>query len=61
MKKRKAIQQKTGFSIDNAIRINEETKETGDATTVANGRRVQAPIEPKPAPAQERRYTVDKK
>jgi hypothetical protein len=61
MKKRKAIQQKTGFSIDNAIRINEETKETGDAAAVTNGRRVQAPTEAKPAPAQERRYTVDKK
>ena len=61
--KRKAIFEKTGFNIDNAIRINEETKETDEATVTA-GRRVANPtnaVAKTAAPAPERRYTVDKK
>ena len=60
LRKRKAIQDKTGFSINTAIEINEETKETVEPTTTT-GRRVQAPTEAKAAAAPERRFTVDKK
>ena len=59
--KRKAILQKTGFNVDAAIRINEETNETDTVNTAApTGRRVAAQPAPS-APVQERRYNVDKK
>lgn len=63
VKKRKAIKDVTGFNIDNAIMINEETKKT-DEPTVTTGRRVtdtsSTSMDTNKAPA-ERRYTVDKK
>ena len=64
LKKRKAIFEKTGFNVDNAIRINEETKET-DAEAAPQARRVStvAATSAEPvAPAQPaRRYNVSQK
>jgi hypothetical protein len=61
--KRRAIFEKTGFNIDNAIRINEETKEE-DESVVTGGRRVATTPTKTANPTEtvkERRYTVDKK
>ena len=63
VRKRKAIQDKTGFSVDSAIRINHETNEQVEEQ-VTSGRRVTPPMESNKTenPATPvRRYTVDKK
>ncbi len=45
--KRQAILEKTGFNVDSAIRINEESKEDGEEENKATGRRVPIVDEPK--------------
>jgi hypothetical protein len=64
VRKRKAIQDKTGFNVDSAIRINNETNEQTEEQ-VTSGRRVAPSTEDKKAEATTeapvRRYTVDKK
>ena len=63
VRKRKAIQDKTGFSVDNAIRINYETNEQVEEQ-VTSGRRVTPSVEAEKVETSTgpvRRYTVDKK
>jgi hypothetical protein len=62
VRKRKAIQDKTGFSVDNAIRINYETNEQVEEQGTS-GRRVSSSTgtEKEESSAPVRRYTVDKK
>jgi hypothetical protein len=60
VRKRKAIQNKLGFNIDNAIAINIETNETV-SNDEAPTRRVAAPAVAETTSAPARRYNVSQK
>ena len=60
VKKRKAIQNKLGFNVDNAIAINMETNET-ESKEEAPARRVAASASSEATPAPARRYNVSQK